>query len=81
MKLNQNIAVSESGFVFNPTTGDSFTTNFLGKEVIKLLQEGKDGETLYKEIEKKFDVSRNILEKDVEDFKMMLSNYQILEND
>ena len=39
MKLKDNIAVSESGFIFNPTTGDSYTANEIGLEIIKCLKE------------------------------------------
>jgi len=35
MKISQNIAISENGFLFNPATGDSFSTNACGKEIIR----------------------------------------------
>ena len=35
MKLKKNIATSESGFVFNPSTGDSFSLNTIGAEILK----------------------------------------------
>jgi len=42
IKLKNNIAVSNSGFVFNPTTGDSFSVNPIGEFMIQLLKEGKE---------------------------------------
>ena len=38
MKLKKNIAISESGFVFNPEIGTSFTTNSLGVAILKQLK-------------------------------------------
>ena len=35
MRLKKNIAVSDSGFVFNPTTGDSYSLNPVGKEILQ----------------------------------------------
>jgi hypothetical protein len=42
MLIKENIALSENGFVFNPSTGDSFTMNSTGKEVLMLIKEGKN---------------------------------------
>ena len=41
MKVNRNLASSENGFVFNPTTGDSFSINELGVFIINKIKEGK----------------------------------------
>jgi len=41
MIIKGNIALSENGFVFNPATGDSYTINNTGKEVLMLIKEGK----------------------------------------
>jgi hypothetical protein len=42
MIIKENIALSENGFVFNPSTGNSFTLNNTGKEVLMMIKEGKD---------------------------------------
>ena len=41
MKIKKNIAISDSGFIFNPSTGESFTVNPIGVEIITLLKEDK----------------------------------------
>ena len=41
MKMRKNIAVSDSGFIFNPGTGDSFSTNPIGMEIISMIKEEK----------------------------------------
>jgi hypothetical protein len=39
MRLKKNIAVSESGFVFDPNTGDSFSLNKIGLEIVESLKQ------------------------------------------
>jgi hypothetical protein len=80
MQINKNIAISDSGFVFNPSTGDSFSTNQVGLEIIRLLKENKSKEELIKELALKFSTDESTLEKDLGDFFMMLNSYQILVN-
>ena len=38
MRVRKNIATSDEGFVFNPATGDSFSTNSIGAEIIRLMK-------------------------------------------
>jgi hypothetical protein len=80
MQINKNIAISDSGFVFNPSTGDSFSTNQVGLEIIRLLKENRSKEELIKELVLKFSTDESTLEKDLGDFFMMLNSYQILVN-
>ena len=77
MKISQNIAISENGFMFNPATGDSFSTNDSGKEIIRLLQEGKNQAQILDALESLFATDRASLEKDLSDFLYMLGNYRI----
>jgi hypothetical protein len=79
MKISQNIAISENGFMFNPATGDSFSTNETGKEIIRLLQEGKNQAQILDALENHFATDRASLEKDLADFLYMLGNYRILD--
>ena len=39
MQIKKNIALSNTGFVFNPTTGDSYTINQVGQEILGVLKE------------------------------------------
>ncbi len=81
MQLNSNIAISDSGFIFNPGTGDSFSTNNVGLEIIRLLKENKKKEEIIKIIRNKFTVDESSLDKDLVDFLMMLQSYQLLKED
>lgn len=81
MKIRNNIALSESGFVFNPNTGESFTLNPAGQEIFGMIRQEKEKDDILEEILKKFDISRDLAEKDLDDFVNNLNTYQILESD
>ncbi|MBX7206408.1 MAG: PqqD family protein [Bacteroidia bacterium] len=81
MKIKRNIALSDSGFVFNPSTGDSFSTNPIGIEIIKLLKEGKNEDEVKKHLIKTYMTDEVTLEKDYYDFVNMLLKLQLAEGD
>jgi hypothetical protein len=80
MKINQNIAISDSGFIFNPATGDSFTTNAVGGEMIHLIKKGSSKDQILESLMALYDVEKTTLEKDLADFVTMLESFQILRN-
>ena len=81
MHINKNIAISESGFIFNPSTGDSFSTNHLGQDIIRLLQSEKSWEEVIHSLQEKFSVDKQTIENDLGDFLYMLKTYQIIKED
>lgn len=80
MKMRKNIAVSDSGFIFNPGTGDSFSTNPIGMEIIAMMKDEKDMEAIKKVITSKYNVDDATFEKDYFDFLNMLQSYQLTEH-
>ena len=81
MYINKNIAISESGFIFNPSTGDSFSTNHLGQDIIRLLQSEKSTEEVIHSLQEKYSVDKQTIENDLGDFLYMLKTYQIIKED
>ncbi|MDD4489844.1 MAG: PqqD family protein [Paludibacter sp.] len=79
MRIRKNIAVSDEGFLFNPATGDSFSTNGIGSEIISLLKQDKSTSEIIEEISKNYDVDRLLLERDLDEFTGLLKDYSILE--
>lgn len=77
--LQENLAISDSGFLFLASTGETFTVNESGKAIIKLLQQKKEKEEIFSEIEKEFDIEAGLLEKDYEDFINQLKNFSLIE--
>ena len=80
-KIKRNIALSDSGFVFDPSTGDSFSTNPIGLEIIKLMKENNTTEEIKAAIVKQYMVDEVSFEKDLYDFVNMLSKLKLAEND
>lgn len=79
MKIKKNIALSETGFVFNPSTGESFSVNPIGVEIITQLKENKSKEQIKKHIMDKYSTDEASFERDYLDFVTILGHYQILE--
>ncbi|MFZ4798983.1 MAG: PqqD family protein [Bacteroidia bacterium] len=80
MKIKKNVAISESGFIFNPTTGDSFSTNPIGLEIIRMLKEEKSKDEIRKSILGKYITDESTFEKDYYDFVMMLQSNQVADD-
>lgn len=79
MRLKKNIATSEAGFIFNPATGDSFSVNQTGADILALLKQDIPRENIISAITEKFDISSNQAEKDLEDFISQLTIYNLIE--
>jgi hypothetical protein len=79
MKLKKNIATSESGLVFNPGNGDSFSVNEIGAEIINLMKEERSQSEIIDTISSKYETEKNQVEKDIEDFITMLVSFNLLE--
>lgn len=78
--MKKNIALSETGFLFNPSTGDSFSTNPIGLDIIRELKEGNSPKEVLKFILNKYEVEESRIEKDLGDFIDMLKNFQLMDN-
>lgn len=46
MQIKSNVAISDSGFLFNPSSGESYTVNPIGIEIIDFLKQGKEKKKL-----------------------------------
>lgn len=79
MKLKKNIATSEAGLIFNPGTGDSFSVNGMGSDILLKLKENKTQEEITGYIFSKYDVDKIQLEKDMDYFISQLHDYNLLE--
>lgn len=81
MIIKSDIAISDSGFVFNPATGESFTVNPIGAEILQLLKEDKPLQEATEAILERYNVDETSVEKDLNDFIAMLKHYSILAKD
>jgi len=76
--IKKNIATNELGFVFNPATGDSYSSNPIATEIIQLLKEEKSINEIKKILLNKYEIDKATIEKDVEDFVTTLKENNLL---
>ncbi|WP_316737783.1 PqqD family protein [Pedobacter aquatilis] len=79
MRLKTNIATSENGFIFNPTTGDSFTSNTIAAEILTYMKAGTSAEEIKQNILDKYEVEPCQLERDWDDYMQQLKEANLLE--
>lgn len=81
MKLKKNIAVSESGFLFDSTSGESYSLNKTGQLIVNMISEGKTEDEIKEIILKKYDVESDALQRYFDDFIRMLKQMNLLEKE
>ena len=79
LNIKKNIAISESGFVFDPSTGESFSLNPVGLEIIQLIKSGKPYEEITQIMTGKYDVDADTFERYFYDFVATLKQFQLTE--
>ena len=67
-KSLERLAVSESGFVFDPVSGHSFTVNETGLSILRALQRDRHLDALRAGLLEEFDVDETSLERDLLEF-------------
>lgn len=80
MQIKRNIAISETGFLFDPGSGDSYTLNPAGLEIFEYLRDGKGQAEITELITSKYDVEASVFERYMYDFTSMLKHFQIVED-
>ncbi|MEJ5317306.1 MAG: HPr-rel-A system PqqD family peptide chaperone [Tenuifilum sp.] len=78
MKLNQSIAISENGFIFNPITGDTFTLNDSGFQILTMLKSGKSQDEIKDKLLSEYEVDELVLERYLQDFISDLKRNNLL---
>ncbi len=79
MHIKSDVAISDSGFVFVPATGESFTVNPIGAAIIHMLKENKSVEEVSKQIFENYKTDMATVEKDMNDFVAMLKQYSLID--
>jgi len=71
----QRLAISESGFVFDPVSGHNFTVNETGLTLLRLLQKSTELENILTELSQDYEVSQREAERDVWGFAGVLRDF------
>jgi len=78
MKVNKNIAVSESGFLFDSMSGDSFSLNPIAAEILELIREQKSLDDVKQMLLNKYDVTPTLLDKTIDEYVFTLKKLNIV---
>ena len=73
-----NLCVNHDGFVFDPSSGDSYILNRTGLTLMQGLQDGLNEEQLADDLASQFDVSPQLAVDDVAEFVARLRTMQLL---
>jgi len=79
MTLRKNIAVSENGFVFDPSTGDSFTLNNTALEIVELIKSGKSHSEVVTFLLEKYEADKPLIERYLVEFFEEMKTYSLIE--
>jgi hypothetical protein len=74
MQLN-SLIIDENNMGFIPSTGTTFQLNETGKEILSLLKDGLDKDTIVETLSKKYNIDEKELFIDVSDFLSKLKIY------
>lgn len=78
MSKLSTLAISENGFIFKPSTGESFTTNELGLEIINLLKEDKAVDEIIQIITEEYEIDDLTAGRDLYEFLDFLKREKII---
>ena len=80
MTIRKNLALSDTGFVFNPSTGDSYSVNPIGLEILRMLKDNTKEEDIKKKLLETYQVDAETIEKDYYDFVKGLEQHKLTDN-
>lgn len=75
----RSLALSDTGFLFDPITGHTYTLNRTGGEIFKLLRDGMPAAEIPPQIADRFEVAADEAERDCAFFIRQLHEYRLLE--
>jgi len=81
MRLRKNVAISESGLIFNPVTGESFSVNPIGIDILNLIRQEKNMTEIEDAVFQKYAIDKTTFEKDLSDFIGLLSSNNLLDHE
>lgn len=75
------LAISPTGFVFDPRTGVTYTLNATGRTIIEGLRDGDGLDDLVERLRDAFDCNGGDLRRDVLEYVRLLREHSLLDSD
>ncbi len=79
MELRKNIALSDSGFVFDASSGESYSLNPIGLEILTFLKNGEADDVIKEKVIEKYDVDGSTFDLVYFDFIRTLQQFDLFE--
>lgn len=79
MKIKKHIAISDSGLIINTLTGESFTVNYVGMEILCMLKKEKSDTDIKQSILSKYQTDEKSFELDLRYFVNELGKCNLIE--
>jgi hypothetical protein len=79
MKIKPSIAINDNGFLFDPNSGESYTTNPVAREIVFMMKQNLPENEMKRIILERYDVDDYTLEKNLIDFYAMLRHFNLCE--
>lgn len=73
-----HLALSDEGFLFDPTSGHTYTLNSVGTFILRKMIEKYSSEQIIAAVIEEYDVTEEILSRDLEQFYHFLSEQGIV---
>ena len=77
----RELALSDTGFVFDPYSGSTFTVNESGLCVLQAIKEGGGRDAVLERLRERFEVGQDDLARDLEEFVHVLRQQGIVPKD
>lgn len=81
LKKLKDLAVSDTGFVFDPYTGSTFSANATGMAILEGLKADLGRDAIVTNLGETFDVRGDDLERDLDEFLHLLRNNELIPRD
>jgi hypothetical protein len=78
MALKDRITLTDSGFLFDHTSGVTFTLNHTGAFIMRELLEEKDAESILTEVLRKYELEEREARFEIEQFVTQVKKYSLL---
>lgn len=75
----KNLALSDTGFIFDPYSGKTFTANEVGIKVILGLKNGEELPQIQEKILLEYEITPDQLERDLSDFLIQLKEQGLIQ--
>jgi len=81
LHIKSGLRISDQGVVFDPSTGESFTVNPTGLEILRLMVQGAHEKQIFESMSTDYQITEEEFERYFLDFITVLKSTQLLEND